>query len=173
MGGYASVNLLLRHLDVFSAAESWSGYFTQTRSGPYAKATPAEVRAASPRDYAPSLRAGLRHWPIRVLLDGGRHDPESRQIQPFVRELRGLGVTVQAVTFPGHHDWGFWRGNLGFGLQWASWTFNRPPGARGLFPLSRRVTAASLLRRRGRSGRRALGGGPQLSARGRACRRCW
>jgi enterochelin esterase-like enzyme len=158
MGGYAAVNLLLRHLDVFSAAESWSGYFRQTRAGPYAKATAAELRAASPRDYAPSLRDGLRRSPIRVLLDGGRGDPESRQIQPFARELRGLGATVQSIVFPGRHDWRFWRGNLNLGLRWASRAFNTPPGP--------------LLRRRGRSARPAPGGDPPRSARGRACRRC-
>jgi S-formylglutathione hydrolase FrmB len=126
MGGYGAVNLLLRHLDTFSAAESWSGYFEQTRSGPFARATPAVLRAASPLAYAPTLKAALRRRPARVLLDGGHKDPQSRKIPPFARELRSLGVSVRAVTFAGRHDWRFWRGHLGFGLRWASWALHTP-----------------------------------------------
>jgi S-formylglutathione hydrolase FrmB len=160
MGGYGAINLLLRHLGTFSAGESWSGYFEQTSAGPYKHASPAVLSAASPAAYAPSLGVQLRRQPVRVLLFGGRADPDSRQIPPFVRELGGLGVEVRGLVFAGRHDWRFWRTHLASGLRWASWALHSPP------------TRGGLLRRRGNAARRARGGGPPRSARGRACRRC-
>ena len=124
MGGYGAINVLFRHLAIFGAGEAWSGYFEQTRTGPYAHAGPAVLRYASPTAYVPALRSALRRWPVRVLLDGGRSDPDTRQIAPLARELRALGTPVRALTFAGRHDWKFWRGHLGLGLRWASWALH-------------------------------------------------
>ena len=55
MGGYGAVNIALRNLNLFSVVESWSGYFTQTPTGPFAGATPAALRANSPAAYVHTL----------------------------------------------------------------------------------------------------------------------
>ncbi len=120
MGGYGAVNIALRHLDLFSTAESWSGYFTQTRSGVYAGASPAVLRAASPQDYVGGLSAPLRRSPLHVLLYSGSSDPFRHQQHRFARELRSLGVSVRSLLVPGRHSWALWRREAPLALRYAS-----------------------------------------------------
>src|SRR6478752_6381015 len=68
MGGYGAINIALHHLDLFSTAESWSGYFTQTRTGPFAAATDATLRSNSPAQYVGGLARQLHTDPLHVLL---------------------------------------------------------------------------------------------------------
>src|SRR5256885_10152258 len=73
-GAYGALNIALHHLAMFSVAESWSGYFTQTPSGPFAGASPVALRANSPGAYvsalsAPIHRLGLRAWLLQARLD--------------------------------------------------------------------------------------------------------
>lgn len=119
-GGYAAVNVGLHHLRLFSTVESWSGYFTQTRSGAFARATPAEVRANSPSDEVRSLARRLRALPLRAYLYGGTKDKGTRQIEPFARRLRAAGAHVVARAFPGRHDWRLWRGRMPAMLRFAA-----------------------------------------------------
>ena len=108
-GGYGAVNLALRHLKAFSLAQSWSGYFTQTRTGVFANATPAALAAASPQLYVSTLRRALARHPLHAVLVGGAQDPDTRQLAPFAATLRAAGGTVRAVVRPGRHDWRLWR----------------------------------------------------------------
>jgi enterochelin esterase-like enzyme len=120
MGGYGAVNIALRHLGLFSTAESWSGYFTQTHDGVYAGASPAALRAASPQDYVGGLAAPLRRFPLHVLLYAGSSDPFRHQQGRFARELRSLGVAVRSMLVPGRHSWALWRRETPLALRYAS-----------------------------------------------------
>lgn len=108
-GAYGAINVALRNLDTFSVAESWSGYFTQTHDGVYRRASPAQLRAASPAAYVGSLRAQLARKPFHAFLYGGRQDPGTRQLPGFAAARRAAGGDVATATPPGRHVWGLWR----------------------------------------------------------------
>jgi enterochelin esterase-like enzyme len=119
-GGYGAVDIALRHPAVFGTAESWSGYFTPLRDGPFREATAATLAANDPvsraRVEAPRLRAGGMRFFVST---GPFH---SHQILPsstraFAGELRRLGLDVAYRSFP--EKQGEWRNQLDAGLEWA------------------------------------------------------
>jgi enterochelin esterase-like enzyme len=120
MGGYGAVNIALRHLSLFSVVESWSGYFTQTATGPFAGATPTRLRAASPAAYVQSLGARLAADPIHVLLYISRTDPLHVQQDPFAAALGSLGVPVEQHLFGGPHNFALWSSHMRLALSFAS-----------------------------------------------------
>jgi enterochelin esterase-like enzyme len=111
-GAYGAINIALRHLGTFSLAQSWSGYFTQTRTGVFKTATPAALAAASPQAYVHTLRTDLARRPFHAVLYGGGQDPDTRQLAPFAAALRAAGATVTGTIAPGRHDWRLWRGHM-------------------------------------------------------------
>ena len=123
MGGYGALNVGLHHLRSFGTLESWSGYFTQTASGPFAGASVATLRANSPAAYAPALARAVRRPPPRVLLYTGRDDPLIHEQAAFAAELRALGATVRAESPPGMHDWSLWRREMPRALLFAAHAF--------------------------------------------------
>jgi enterochelin esterase-like enzyme len=124
MGGYGAVNIALRHLSLFSVVESWSGYFTQIPTGPFAGATPAALRANSPAAYVHTLWSQLTADSVHVLLYISRTDPLRVQQGPFAAALSSLGVPVEAHTFGGPHNFALWSNHmalaLGFAARWLS-----------------------------------------------------
>lgn len=108
-GAYGAINIALRHLDTFSLAQSWSGYFTQTPTGVFKRASAAQLAAASPQAYVGTLRTQLARQPLHALLYGGRQDPDTRQLAPFASALRAAGADVTSRVVPGRHDWKLWR----------------------------------------------------------------
>jgi enterochelin esterase-like enzyme len=121
-GGYGALNVALTHLNLFSVAESWSGYFTQTPTGVFAHARPTQIAAASPAHYVPGMAARLRHRPTHVLLYDGRGD---RHFVPatffgFARELRAAGAHVRTRVYRGGHNWALWRREMPMSLRFAS-----------------------------------------------------
>jgi enterochelin esterase-like enzyme len=124
MGGYGAMNIALHHLGLFSTIESWSGYFTQTPTGPFVGASRATLRANSPAAYAPSLRNQVASDPIHVLLYISRTDPLRVQQGPFAAELASLGVPVEQHEFGGPHNFALWSNHmrlaLGFADRWLS-----------------------------------------------------
>ncbi len=111
-GGYGAVNVALRHLNVFSVAESWSGYFAQSAAGPFKGAPAAAVSANSPAAYVGSLSTRLHRDRFHALLYAGRHDPAIKGQAAFAQRLRAAGAAVRDVTYPGKHDWRLWRGQM-------------------------------------------------------------
>jgi enterochelin esterase-like enzyme len=120
MGGYGAVNIALRHLSLFSVVESWSGYFTQTPTGPFAGATPARLRANSPAAYVHTLWSQLTADPIHVLLYISRTDPLHVQQGPFAARLASLGVPVEAHEFGGPHNFALWSDHMALALSYAA-----------------------------------------------------
>jgi enterochelin esterase family protein len=118
-GGYGAVNLALGHLDVFSVAESWSGYFGQSPTGPFKGASAAAVAANSPQAYVGGLRARLHRDTLHALLYAGEHDPARKGQAAFAARLRAAGADVRDVTYPGRHDWRLWRAQMTNMLRYA------------------------------------------------------
>jgi enterochelin esterase-like enzyme len=119
-GGYGAVDIALRNVGVFGTAESWSGYFTPLRDGPFRRATAAMLAANDPaalaRTEAPALRAhGLRFFVSTGPFHSARILPSSSLA--FARELRSLGLTAAYRAFPLKQ--GEWRNQLDAGLDWA------------------------------------------------------
>lgn len=123
-GAYAAANLGLRHLDTFGALEAWSGYYRQTRTGVYKKATSAVLRAASPMDYVSALKPEIARLPVCAYLYVGKKDPDARQQAPFAARLRAAGGMVTTAVLPGRHDWRLWRAQTPKMLRWASRVMN-------------------------------------------------
>lgn len=119
-GAYAAANLTLRHLSTFGAFESWSGYFRQTRTGVFARASAAQLAANSPIDLASRVHLGAPGRTLHAYLYGGAQDPDTRQLMPFARALRAAGATVETADPPGRHDWGLWRDWTPRMLRWAA-----------------------------------------------------
>ncbi|MEA2255602.1 MAG: hypothetical protein QOG35_1647 [Solirubrobacteraceae bacterium] len=135
-GGYGAVNIALHHLDEFSVAESWSGYFVQTRTGPFVHATPAELYANSPGLYLPHLDRAIRRMGLRAYLyQGVKDEIRPFRIRTFGAQLRQAGAYVRWGFFPGGHDWGLWRHQMPHMLRIASRWFSESPRRHGVSPL--------------------------------------
>ena len=124
-GAYGALNIALHHLSDFATVQSWSGYFTQTRSGVFAAADPAHLAYNSPLERVTRLGRSMAAYPLRVYLFAGRSDPASLQQKPMVNALRAGGAHVQASLYPGGHDWSVWYPRLNQMLDLASSDFAR------------------------------------------------
>lgn len=119
-GAYGAANVALRNLSTFGAFEAWSGYFRQSASGPFKRASQSLVRANSPADYVRALRAQLRRQPLAAFLYGGDADKQTKQLLAFATQLRAAGARVTAHVYAGRHDWRLWRSRTPLMLKWAS-----------------------------------------------------
>jgi Putative esterase len=119
-GGFGAVDIALRHLDVFSKAESWEGYFTPFRDGPLAHAKAAELAAHNPtllvRARAAEVRAHGLHF---FLSTGGSHGAVKRRWTfDFAHELKALRIPTRLWAQP-LGEKGFGRHQLPAALTWA------------------------------------------------------
>ena len=122
-GAYAAANIALHHLGTFSAVEAWSGYYTQTPTGVFASASPAQLRANSPLARVVGLRGAIARRPLSAYLYGGASDRDIGQLAPFAAAMRHAGARVTTQVLPGHHDWRLWRSQTPAMLRWASEQF--------------------------------------------------
>jgi enterochelin esterase-like enzyme len=129
-GGYGALNVGLHHLGMFSVMESWSGYYAQTRTGPFVHAAQAQLDANSPNFYLPRLIPQIRRLGVRVYLyQGVRDEIRPWRIRRFAQQLFAAGAYVRWGYFPGGHDWGLWRRQTPHMLRVASTWFSTPPRA--------------------------------------------
>ncbi len=149
-GAYGATNIALHNLPVFASVQSWSGYYTQTRSGVFAHATRSQLAYDSPIDFVRSLRDQIAAFPLRAFMFVGRDDGSSRQLLPMVAAMRAAGANVGYAVYRGGHDWQVWHAHLDQMLVLASRDTSRPARARDL---RRRSTV-----RAGLSRDRLLGG---------------
>ncbi len=111
-GGYGAINIALHHLAVFGSVESWSGYFSQTRSGVFAHATRADLAYNSPIEYVRTLSPRLAVLPLRVYMFVGRGDSASRHIVAMDTGLSSSGADASYAIYKGGHDWQLWYVHL-------------------------------------------------------------
>lgn len=119
-GGYGSVDIAIRHLGVFSKAESWEGYFRPFRDGPLAHASAATLASHDPsllvREHAGAIRARALHF---FLSTGGSHGAVKRSwTLQFARELEALHIPARLWLQP-LGEKGFGRHQLPAALTWA------------------------------------------------------
>ncbi len=119
-GAYGAVNIALHHLADFGAVQAWSGYYLQTRTGVFARASRAALSYNSPLVYVRGLGRALARYPIKVYLFIGRDDGSSSQQTPMARALSVRGTTVGSAIYPGGHQWGVWYPRLDQMLELAS-----------------------------------------------------
>jgi enterochelin esterase-like enzyme len=119
-GGFGAIDIALRHLGLFSKAESWEGYFTPFRDGPLAHATAAELAAHNPALLVRAHAAGVRAHALRFFLStGGSHGAVKRRWTfAFARELRSLHIPLRLWVQP-LGEKGFGRHQLPAALTWA------------------------------------------------------
>jgi len=119
-GGFGALDIALRHPQVFGAVESWSGYFTPLRDGPFADAGPATLAANNPtilaRGDAPTLRKAHTRFFVST---GPFHSHWIRRgtSQAFAAELRALHLPVVLRVYP--DPVGEWANQIDAGLTWA------------------------------------------------------
>jgi enterochelin esterase-like enzyme len=153
-GAYGAINIALHNLSTFAFVQSWSGYFTQTRTGVFAHADHATLAYNSPLGYVPTLRRALSSDPLRVFMFVGRDDRSSRQIVPMARALARSGAIAHYAIYRGGHDWQVWYPRLNQMLISASRDFTTPH----LLSALRRDAVAAHAWRRHRYRRRRLAG---------------
>ena len=129
-GAYGATNVALHHLGTFANLQSWSGYYLETRSGVFAKASEATLRANSPQDYVHRLRALIARDPLRAFLFVGRDDDDSPQTGPMAAALGAAGADVTWALYRGGHDWQLWHAHLDQMLILASRDTRTPPPRR-------------------------------------------
>jgi enterochelin esterase-like enzyme len=130
-GGYGATNIVLHHLDMFAGLQSWSGYFKETRDGPFKGASAATLTSNSPIDYVGHLRAELKRYPLRAFLYGGLDDKLGAQTPVMARALAAAGADVGFARYPGGHDWRLWNTHMDHMLELASQWMGQTPGSGG------------------------------------------
>ena len=146
-GAYGAINIGLHHPAIFGALEAWSGYYSVLPYGPFQGASPAQITANSPLDYAATLGASFAHRPTNAFLYTGTSDSDRAQLAPMLAELRAIGIHAVGRTYRGGHDWAMWRSHTPAMLLVASRDMvtrsRRPAG-----PLNALSRAAALARGR-------------------------
>jgi enterochelin esterase-like enzyme len=122
-GGYGAINIALHHPNLFSIAESWSGYGREHRKGPFAQASDLQIYANSPTLYAPTLARQLRRRPLIAYMYSGRSDHGMPHQRRLAAVLARTGGHVRFTTYPGKHDWALWRGQTPRMIRWAGHEF--------------------------------------------------
>ncbi|MGA2012013.1 MAG: alpha/beta hydrolase-fold protein, partial [Solirubrobacteraceae bacterium] len=111
-GAYGATNIALHNLGVFAGLQSWSGYYLETRSGVFARASASTLADNSPLDYVDSLPGQLAADPLRAFLFVGRDDDDSPQTMPMAEALARAGASVSYALYRGGHDWQLWHAHL-------------------------------------------------------------
>jgi enterochelin esterase-like enzyme len=119
-GGYGAVDIGLRHPALFQTIESWSGYFTPPRDGPFTNATSAMLAAHDPTRLVVAERTLLARAKTRFFVSTG--PPHSHWAPPvatvdYGRELRSVGLPYTLRVYTSHQ--GQWSRQLADGLLWA------------------------------------------------------
>jgi enterochelin esterase-like enzyme len=123
-GGYGAFDIALRHLLLFGAVESWSGYFTPLHDGPFKHARASTLAANNPTLLASQEARQLRRAGVRFFVSTGPAHSHwiPRGTSPhFDDELRRLGLETTYRVYGDRA--GEWREQLDAGLEWA---FSRP-----------------------------------------------
>jgi S-formylglutathione hydrolase FrmB len=132
-GAYGATNIALHNLRLFANLQAWSGYYVETRTGVFAHADAATLRANSPLDYVRHLKAQIAKEPFRAFLFVGRDDDDSPQTGPMASALAAAGASVTWALYHGGHDWQLWHAHLDQMLRLASRdTSLAPPRPHGL-----------------------------------------
>ena len=108
-GGYGAVDMALRHLGMFGAAESWEGYFTPFRDGPFVHASAADLAAHDPVLLVRKHAAAVRRDHLRFFLSTGPSHGVVKRVWTlqFAQELASLHIARRLwLLLPGEKRFG-------------------------------------------------------------------
>ncbi|HET8979197.1 MAG TPA: alpha/beta hydrolase-fold protein [Solirubrobacteraceae bacterium] len=125
-GAYGAANVGLHQVALFGLIQVWSGYFLQTPTGVFARATPAQLSANSPLEYAYAMGPTLKRYPLRIFIYTGTHDSDRFQTPPMAAALRAVGAHVGSAIYRGGHSWNLWSPRVDQMLIMASRFFSSP-----------------------------------------------
>ncbi len=122
-GGYGAILLGLRHRGVFSALESWSGYFRATDPSGQHTLVFGTARAdadASAYSYIPALSHDASNLPTFIAFYVGTADTTFlADNQRFDAALTAARVPHEFDLYPGGHDYALWQTEASAWLQLA------------------------------------------------------
>jgi S-formylglutathione hydrolase FrmB len=120
-GAFGAVDMAVRHIGMFSVAESWEGYFQPFRDGPFVHASPSVLAAHDPALLARLHTAQLRARHVRFFVStAASHGGVKRAwTLDFAAELRALRLPHQLWTWPANRRKGFLRAQLPAALVYA------------------------------------------------------
>ncbi|MBV9452891.1 MAG: esterase family protein [Rubrobacter sp.] len=110
-GGYSAMNLGLRNPSEFGVIGSFSGTFTIDKDdlSKIFGGDQSLAEANSPMHYLPQLKGAL---PAIYLLVGEQDSASLKETSEFAQELKARNAPFKFDTFPGGHNWEFWRAHL-------------------------------------------------------------
>ena len=120
-GGYGAIDIALRHPGMFQTAESWEGYFSPFRDGPFVHASPETLEAHDPSLLVEQRASALRRIHFHVFLSSGRsHGAVKREwTVRFADELKTLRIRYRLWLYPNDLRKGFLRAQLADALLYA------------------------------------------------------
>jgi S-formylglutathione hydrolase FrmB len=131
-GAYGATNIAVHHPDLFGAFESWSGYYSQTRTGVFGGASAAALSRNSPLSYVETHAATLQSHPLQgFLYQGVADDVPIAKMLRFAASLRATGSRVHVAVYGGGHNWRLWRRHFAAMLRFASRALGGPRGITG------------------------------------------
>jgi enterochelin esterase-like enzyme len=134
-GGFAALNLGVRHPDLFAVLAAHSGYFWAASDSRSVRAVLGTDRTAwaanSPAEHLAALPPALRP---HIYLNVGRSDPMRAESETFARQLQQLGIDFALHETKGTHSWRYWRQNLPDSLAWVSSRLGAGAGPRARAP---------------------------------------
>jgi len=117
-GGFGSLNIGLKHQDVFGEVMSFSGYgHLLTYSSPSLIQNSKEViDNNSPLTYISKLKTkNLKIW---LTIGSGDSSAFIEDNYKLKKSLDRVDINNQLTVTSGAHDWNFWKSHLGDGLSW-------------------------------------------------------
>ena len=129
-GAYGAINIALHHLSDFANVQTWSGYFTQTRTGVFAHGQPRDPRLQQPD----RIRGRLGQRPRRDIrsastCSSGATTARAGNSCRWPARSGQPAPSVQYAFYPGGHDWSVWYPRLNQMLDLASQDVAHPPVA--------------------------------------------
>lgn len=116
-GAFGSLNLGLKHQDIFGYILSISGYgrISQTPlTSALINGSQQIIHDNSPDEYIPELQV-KNVKTLLVVDDQPNHQDENNNIDNL---LHNSGLYVDILPFHGAHDWPFWRNHLPDAIKW-------------------------------------------------------
>ena len=118
-GGFGAVDIGLRHPRLFARVESWGGYFTPFRDGPFRRATAASLAQHDPTLLVRREAGLLRRSSVRFFVSSGpgHGAVTTRATVRFARLLGALRLRYRLELLREKRS--AWEKQLVDGLLWA------------------------------------------------------
>ena len=125
-GGYAAVNLMFKHPDVWKIGASHSGFFDPSDDadniteilGPKGSLWAANDPMKTLAQISPAQN-------LHLYADTGQGDPLSAEFSQFCAQLQSEKIDHECHVFPGRHTWEYWSTHFYDSLQFLDARFEK------------------------------------------------